>query len=335
MKKLSSFSSRRSFTLVEMLTAMAVLALLLALIFGVMTAATKLADSSERTGDSDIEARQVLDRIGVDIAGMVFRPTADQLFSKNDIATVGTANDTMYFYSQQVGYGVGTNASPVSLVGYRIAPANPALPISPSNQPVLQRLARGLDWDNSTNSMQFLAPSRSPTNANDYPAPLASTTIPVQWATVVGSGPPYDSTMGGASLYYDAIGSQVFRFEICFQQQNGTFSLDPGSLTNSAPVASGSNTNTVAIVVAIAVMDSKSRQIVPDASWNKLQTALRDPLLTDLQKTPPTPPDLMDSIWNKALTAPDFAANAGIPEAAASHIKVYQRYYYLNTPKAQ
>ena len=46
----------------------------------------------------------------------------------------------------------------------------------------------------------------------------------------------------------------------------------------------------------------------------------------------------MDSQWNAVLNSSSFAQAAqanGIPAVAAAHIKVYQRYYYLNVPKAQ
>jgi hypothetical protein len=35
------------------------------------------------------------------------------------------------------------------------------------------------------------------------------------------------------------------------------------------------------------------------------------------------------------MQSPAFAAAAGIPAAAAAHIRVYQRVYYLNAPKFQ
>jgi hypothetical protein len=141
---------------------------------------------------------------------------------------------------------------------------------------------------------------------------------------------PYDN---GSSPYYDAVGPDVFRFEVCFLLQNGTFSLNPG-YTNSAPVysstASFGLTNTVAIVVAIAILDAKSRKLVTTAAkWSSLIAALHDPATT------PTATGLMDAVWNNELNQSTFASTANIPALAASHIKVYQRYYYLNTPKAQ
>jgi hypothetical protein len=305
-----------------MLTAMAVLALLLAMIFGVVESASKLADSSQRGGDSDIEARQVLDRIGMDIAGMVIRSDVDQLYSIN------AGNDTMFFYTQQAGYGVPSpdQANPVTLVGYRVH-TDPNPKIAGSTEPILERLAYGLSWDGAAGSlpMSFLTfpPKTSPTNY----APASGGAIAVQWASEVGSG-TYDN---GASPYYDKIGSQIFRMKICFQSQNGTFSQYPG-YTNSMPSSSTSITNTTAVVVAIAVLDTKSRQLVPEGNWPALIGALPDPAAKDLANTPPV---LMDSIWNTALTNAAFAKDVGIPEAAASHIKVYQRYYYLNAPKAQ
>ena len=266
---------------------MAVFGLLLAMIFGVVQSASKLADSSERGGDSDIEARQVLDRIGMDIAGMVIRPDVDQLYYKNDFGAGNAGNDAMFFYSQQAGYlppaTLASQSSPVTLVGYRINTTDHV-----SAEPILERLALGLTWDGdpaspTAPSMQFLAfPVKA--NANDYPVANGGT-IPSQWAAIIGAA-PYDN---GVSTYYDTVGSQIFRLEICFQLKSGDFSQNPGYI-NSAPNNSGIG-NTTAIIVAIATLDSKSRKLVPAAAWPALIGALSDSVAGDFAQTPPV---LMD-----------------------------------------
>jgi hypothetical protein len=303
-----------------MLTAMAVLSLLLLLFFGMVESVSYVADTSQRRGDIDTEARQVLDRIGLDIAGMLIRSDVDQFY----YVQPSGGSDKMFFYSQVAGYfpaGVVASANnPVTLVGYRINTTD-----NPNGQPVLERLAQGLMWDGAGSAMQFLT-FQPPTSVTGPPTLLGGA-ITNQWSGVVGD--TGDATPNPS--YYDAIGSQVFRLGICFQLQNGTFSRNPG-FTNSAPVSPGSITNTVAIVVAVAALDSKSRQLVPMGSWaNLMSTAF--PI--DATKLADNPPVLMDSQWNAALTNSAFAQTAGIPALAASHIKVYQRYYYLNVPKAR
>ena len=304
-----------------MLTAMAVLSLLLLLLFSAVAGVSSVADSSQKTGDIDTEARQVLDRIGLDIAGMLIRPDVDQFYY---LDPSNSTSDKMFFYSHTTGYfasemDASTN-NPVSLVGYRINTTD-----NPNGQPALERLAQGLMWDEANEGLQYLT-FQPPTSVTAAPT-LIGGTITNQWASVV--GPTGDASPNPS--YYDAIGGQMFRLGICFQLQNGTFSRYPG-FTNSAPVYPGSITNTVAIVVAVAALDSRSRQLVSSGSWNYLMNTA---FPIDATKLTGNPPILMDAQWNGALTNSGFAQAAGIPAVVASHIKVYQRYYYLNVPKAQ
>jgi hypothetical protein len=353
--------SRSSFTLVEMLVTIAVLSLLVLLIFSIVGSSLNLSDSTSREADSSIEGRQILDRIGADIDNMLIRPDVDQFY----YSATPPENDKMFFYSQQTGFfdsGVtNTCQTPVSLIGYRINTSD-----NPAGVPMLERLARGLipdlgadavgstgtpphqtaikmDKNGTTGTLVYLTfPAR--TSAATDPAATAGAITTVWGATektTYGIGAAYTGANGdvgtspydnGSSPYYDAVGPDVFRFEVCFLLQNGTstfFSLNPG-YTNSAPAYGTSLMNTVAIVVAIAILDSKSRKLVPAASWNKLITALPDPTTANL-----TTNALMDAVWNNALNQSTFASGVTIPAVAASHIKVYQRYYYLNTPKAQ
>lgn len=333
MKTRAPFYPRSSFTLIEMLAAMTVLFILMVVVFSIVGYSLTLSNSLGREADSGIEAKEVLDRIGRDIAGMVISRDVDQFYYK----TAG--NDKMFFYSQQTGYfasGVSytANQSPVSLIGYRINTSD-----NPTGLPMLERLARGLtvgpDANGDTAPMQYLTFSGL-TSVTATPT-LVAGSIPSQW----GTGQPFPdvgSAAGnyddGANTYYHIVGSDVFRFEICFQDQSGTncfYSPYPG-YTNSAPAYPASITNTVAVVVALAILDAKSRLLVPTAGWTALtnSTTLPDPTVQNLATN-----GLMNVLWNNALQSPTFAATAGIPAVAASHIKIYQRSFYLNAPKAQ
>lgn len=298
----------RSFTLVEMLVSVAVLSLLLVIIATLTSSASRVADATGRHADAVEEARQVLDRIDGDLAAMLLRPDVDAVFAKQ------AGNDALFFYSQVPGYFTGiasANRSPVSLVGYRIAPDNS------TSQPALQRLAQGIAWSGS-GAMNFLtvAPSSSLTFPATNPGDTNSlSTIAGQWQSVIGSA-PYDK--GGSSSYH-TIGSQVFRFEFCFLRRDGTYSTTPGSLSQDA-----------AIVVAVAVLDEKSRRIA--SSLDGLASALPD--IDDFHLSA-SPPVLMEDLWNKAVLGTDFASKAGIPPLAASQVRVFQRFYYLNLPPSQ
>ena len=317
-------SFRSGFTLTEMLTTIAVLLILMAIIFSMMGLTFRLTDSTTRGGDSSTEARQVLDRIGEDVAGMLIRPDVDQYYLN------APGNDQMFFYSETAGYFDGTSTppqqSPLSLVGYRISTsANPSLP------PVLERITQGLTWAGA-NALPFLVfPPRTSVIQN---VSATAGIIPTQWSSIVNDGDT-------AASFWHTIGGQVFRLEICYQLRDGTFTLTaptpskPPALstatTTPTPVVAGSINDTVGLVVAIAVIDSKSRKIIPTTSWTSLIAALPDPSASDLSANPAV---LMDSTWNAKINSPGFAQTAGIPVTAATQVRIYQRYYPLNAPLA-
>jgi hypothetical protein len=114
---------------------------------------------------------------------------------------------------------------------------------------------------------------------------------------------------------YDILSDSLVRFEICYlRRQPGNRSL---VLTVTPP---DSISDLAGIVVGVVLLDAKSRLLVPDAST-----------LSQMF------PDAMDgrdiaSLWSEALEAPDFATTAGIPAAAASQLRIYQRICYLPRP---
>lgn len=313
------------FSLIELLVGIVVLLILLALIASMMGTATRLTDTTNRNIDAGSEAEQVLDRIGQDLAGMVIRPDIDQYFINS------SGNDQMFVYSQTPGYFDSATAtsqqSPVSLIGYRISTsANPAL------APALERVSQGLTWSGTDNFPFLVFPSRTSVTQS---LTATSGTIPLQWAGIVNDP---DTTPS----FWHAVGSQVFRLEVCYQLRDGTFTLTPptpsapppastGTSSPLAPVA-GSINDTTGLVVAIAVLDNKSRQVVPAASWKTLIAALPDITQSNLSATPV---QLMESSWKAKLNQPSFAATAGLPISIAGQVRVFQRYYSLNPPTAR
>jgi type II secretory pathway component PulJ len=83
-----------------------------------------------------------------------------------------------------------------------------------------------------------------------------------------------------------------------------------------------------AIIVALAILDNGSRKFVTSAS--QMDSALPDPTTQDLTTTPPNPPKLMAQTWEAAVNSTNFASKSGIPQAAASQVRIYQRTFYLN-----
>jgi len=313
------------FSLIELLVGVVVLLILLALVASMMGTTTRLTDTTNRNIDATSEAEQVLDRIGQDMAGMVIRSDIDQYFVNS------SANDEMFVYSQTPGYFDSSIAaaqqSPLSLIGYRISTsANPSL------APALERVAQGLTWSGTDNFPFLIFPPRTSVTQS---LTATSGTIPLQWGGVLNDP---DTTPS----FWHTVGSQVFRLEICYQLRDGSYTLTPptpsvpppASTGTSSPLAPvpGSINDTTGLVVAIAVLDNKSRQIVPAASWKTLIAALPDLTQSDLSASPVR---LMESLWKAKLDQPAFAATAGLPVSAVGQIRVFQRHYSLGAPTAR
>ncbi|HEX4085401.1 MAG TPA: hypothetical protein VHY22_10855 [Chthoniobacteraceae bacterium] len=311
---------REAFTLVELVVSIGVLSLLVLVIAQLFNGATLTATGSRKHLDADGIARAVFDRMGSDFERILKRPDVDYDFVKQIPPGQSGSNDSMYFFSESSGYpgASGTAASTVSLVGYRI-----------NSQYQMERLGMRLAWS-GTGSVPFLSYTAG------GPAPDPSSTIAQNPAlsAVVSDINPDDS-----NYYYDVIGDGVFRMEICFQLTNGTFSdkpyLSPHTMVDGTGLGDVS-----AIVVAIAVLDPGTKSSVPTQSVNNLaipQLGAASALLMDFNPAsqdataPNGQPVLMDKQWNSSWQAAITNKTSGLNPVAASQVRIYQRFFYLNT----
>ena len=317
-------SRHKGFTLVELLVAIAVVAILMAAVIGILSDATLVTTQSRKHMDADGQARMIFDRMGEDFAGMFKRRDVDYLFAKS------TGNDTLYFYSDAPALAGTTSAYPNStaLIGYRI---------STSFQ--LERMGSGLVWGGAPpNGVDFLTYPLTPTS--NPPSPdLNSTFMNPVW-----------STLGTESDFYRVLGDAVFRLEYCFllkplKQPNGEMSpacysnlayrtaaqgASPDPLTLYAPGSTPTTlyglgvTNVQAIVVTMALLDAASRKLVSASTVQSLADALPDSLDSNLSSSPP---QLMAQTWNASLAT----LKSGWPKAAVGNVHIYQRTFYLGT----
>jgi len=284
-----------AFTLIEMLVAVTVFALLLVGLSQLMSGAMLATTGGFRHMNADTQARMALDRIALDVAKMVRRSDVDYYFKKNP----SPGNDQMAFYSEASGYYPSTSTSTqqgnVSLVGYRI---------NSSNQ--LERLSKGLVWNGVT--------------SGGTPMVFLPQTISGTWPTIAGSGTDAD---------YQVIGEQIFRLEICFLVQNSSFNSGIATLSDTPYLPPDTTYNglqdVVAIVATIAVLDSNSR-----ASLTAAQIQAAANLLPHVTGTPtvaaPTPiPSPPSTVWETPVNS-----GLGLPPVAGTQVRVYQRYCYLN-----
>lgn len=288
--------ARRAFTLIEVLVATAVLALLVLLIASILQSGSTIISGSRKHLGADAEAREVFGQFGMDLARMPRRADLDVLLS--------SSNNALFFYSEAPGFQSTSDTrqfNKLSLVGYRV-----------NADAQLERLGKGLTWD----SPPFLTyPSQPPTTNS---APLAASTIPGVWGTTVGSAPAHGD---GTDPNYHLFAKGVFRMFYCFQKKDGSTAL---ALSFDPSLGKLSEAST--LILTLAVLDDESRKAVSDIS--KLAAALPTPTQTDL-----TDGKLPAEIWQEAVDKnSQFAAAAGIPPATAARVRIYQRSFPIISP---
>ncbi len=181
----------RGYSLIELVVAMFVLAVLVVLLSQVINQTSRTIGRSSDHMQSDMEAQLVFSRIADDIAQIINRTDVDCLFIGMPTNSSGTDhNDQMFFYSQGSGFATnGSNHSPTTLVSYLV-----------TNQS-LMRLGVACSWDDQI----FITTSNALTWFNGS-SPLAN--------------------CGNATNYYHPIGTSVFRKENELLMEPGSINVD-------------------------------------------------------------------------------------------------------------
>jgi prepilin-type N-terminal cleavage/methylation domain-containing protein len=290
--------SRNAFTLVELLVAMSILVLLTLTLARLFDAASNATTSSNKRMGADAEARPVLDRLTIDIAGIVKRSEIDYYFkspaSPQTLSGSVPGNDQFAFFSQVAGYYPSTGSqSPLSLVAYRINSDSTSHAFTR-----IERLGKGLLWNgvSTTSEPIVFLPLRI---SSIWPA--ATTSIP---------DPQND---------YEIIAPTVFRFEYYYLLKNGSFSSTPWD-TGAGHSSVNGLRDVAALVVALASTDKTSRELISSTQLNGLAVSMAD-YDTTMQTG-----DLLRQ-WQSAVDTSTITPP--IPRAALSAIRVYERFFYL------
>ncbi len=282
----------KGFSILELLVAMAVMAMLVLMVAQLVQSGTAVIAGSRKNLDADAQAREVFSRFALDLAQMVKRPDVDAVFSTN------AGNKKAFFFSEAPGFASSTtNLGTLSLVGYRVG-----------TNAGLERLGKGLPWSGAGGVTFLTYTNSSSSNA------LPGSTIPGAWESVVGPAPDYN----GTDTDYHLLAPGVFRFDYCFLKKDGSYSLtrDP----------SGGFRDVAAVVVSLAVLDGDSKKIA--TGTNNLAGALPDPTSSHLAANV-----LPAELWQNAVNdSSSFASAAGVPQATAARVRIYQRAIPLNLP---
>ncbi|HEY8967215.1 MAG TPA: hypothetical protein VIM58_12255 [Candidatus Methylacidiphilales bacterium] len=313
-----------AFTLVEVLVAVAVLALLVFLLGQIVGSASRLIGDSGKHLDADSQARLVFERMGLDFGRLVNRPDVDAYFCSRAATGGAGVNDAFFFYSEVSGYNDGTvpdsaSLNTLSLVGYQI-----------DSSYRLARLGKPLDWGGSGIAFLASAPGVPPSPAR-LPGSLADT-----WGGVIPN--IADPASWTDTVDFLPLGHGVFRMQFCYLMNDCSYSL-PGNAYASP--ASGTSSqivdlrNVSAVVVAIAVLDEQSRKMLPgfspsDPSGVAPSMASLAAALPNVSSFAGSPPVLMADSWTAAVNQPGFAGRAGVPAAVAAKVRIYQRAFYVN-----
>ena len=276
-----------------MLVAISVLALLVLLITQLINHAASVTTLGSKRMEADSQARPLFERMALDFAQIVKR--SDVSYYVKTAGTPMIGNDLLGFYSAVQGY-YPTTPSPISVVGYRVN--------SDSSNSVayncLERMGKGLDWNGASTT--------------SIPVVFLPLTIYGTWPSVASSS-AYDDT-DPAKRTYEIIGPQVFRFEYYYlEKTTGSLVAYPAAWTSPSAVAMK---DAAAIVVAIAVIDPKSKALLSNSQIAMLVEGLPDyasglgpgELLARWQST-------LDSITN-------------MPRTAISGIRLYERCFSIS-----
>ena len=317
-----------SFTLAELLVTLGVIVVLVLLFAQLLKSAATVTTLGHKQMDADSQARELLDRMAVDVMQMVKRSDVNYHLKidpapatnttdcqQSPVLECGTqrpGNDEMAFYSNVPGYyassSTGSQQGPVSLVGYRINSSATAL----GNK--MERLGAGLVWNGVSTS-------------NVPSTPITFLTALNPW------GP---STVGNPPNTLDIVGPHVFRFEYYYllkgQVVNGTtynpvFSGTPWDTRIAGHTTVNGMGDVAAIVADIAVLDPRGRAILDNSAQVPPPNDNITVLAGTLSDYNGQAPGVLLSTWRNAIDG-----NTSLPRAALSGIRLYERYLYLSSP---
>jgi prepilin-type N-terminal cleavage/methylation domain-containing protein len=293
---------RGAFTLLEMMVSIAVLTIVVLIVSQLFSSATTIATIGNKHMDADNQARAVLDRMAEDFAQILKRADVDYFLKQPSNPETGQnkntgKNDQLAFFSQVEGYYPTSSQSHLSLVAYRVN--------SSSGTPgynKLERLGKGLAWNGAS--------------ASNTPIVFSPLTIVGTWLNA--------TTSNGVDSDYELVGPQIFRFEYYSQLRQGDLTDTPWDNINQSHTSIQGLRDVGAIIVVIAVIDPKSRALLSDNQLVTLAAQMHDYVPYDSPgnsgKVGPQP----QVQWQDAVNS------STIPKAAATGIRFYQRYFYLN-----
>ena len=339
--------NRGAFTLIELIISMVILTLLILLATQVVNTTATITRPANKRIDTDTQARGVLDRMALDFGRMLKRTDVDY-YIKQPIKYNGHGNghgygkklqtgqqgsDQIAFFGQVPGYYPAGAQSPLSLIGYRINENS-----NSASYLKLERMGKGLLWNGVNTNLN------QPPNSSQFTSPIVFLPLLItdRW--------PNATSGTTANADYEVLGDQVFRFEYYYLLKNGRVTdvpWDKDARLTQQTLATPTSIGLVdvqAIAVAIAVIDPASRSLLYDPStpgdpWHRLFSIGED--MDDFKTAPGRGVGGAKKIgdlevqWNTAVQSAASSSRtsdgSSFPPAAASGIRIYNRYFDLRT----
>lgn len=298
----------RAFSLLEILVAIAITALIGALIVQLITATTAATQQSNRGIDAASQARLAFDRLNLDLSARVRRPDVD-FAAAGGFTTGGSA--PLLFFSEVTSAGVPSAGNRgVSLVGYRIGTN------AESPRRCLLRAGRALSWTNAG----FVGFS-----TNGLPSPLSSSPVALVDADFDVLAPAVIQAAMGFQLYPDGKPATL--------RDGSQVPSCRGQIVYSPPVrrdASGQPTAFVdpsriaALIVGVVAMDVRTIERLSDGEVGALAAAF----------TTPDDGTLPMAKWGPVADNAS-ALDASVPLPARQSLRVFQRAFPITpyTPR--
>ncbi|PTY01957.1 hypothetical protein DB346_10935 [Verrucomicrobia bacterium LW23] len=295
---------RRAFTLMEVLVAVTVLAVLTLLIAQITGSVFDAIRISNRAVDAAAQSRLAFDRIGLDLNAMIRRGDTD--FAGK--ATTAPSND---FLLQMIASSPSSDPSPgfqnrgLSLVGYRLAPHS-----GNEGRPCLVRGARAISWD----TVGFMG-----LDGTGYPVKFTEGSYPVKLADA-------DFDILAPGVFRMVVGYQLYPDNEEVYLADGT-KIDNarGQIVYSPPVYGDTApdnlhpdlTRVSCIIVGIAVLDLNSLKLLNAAGVEALAASFSGVPATNMMPV---------QKW-MADTANLTNLPAALPQPVRSSVRLYQRVY--------
>ncbi len=257
-------SHTRAFTLIELLAATAVFILLMGLLMQVLGSVSSTSDLSQRRLEVLRQAITALQRVEFDLRDTIRTGGSGIFVSKGGS---GNINDELYFLAPVSGSTSPTEPRKLSLVKYGV------------DAPGTQQPSFG-QWP-------------------EMPA-LSRTVVPFGWKDDVGKLFPLTSSSAASAASggdTQQISPSIIRYEICFQQWNGTITSQPPSDWSSVR----------ALLVGVVAIDRKAA--------SRLTQGERDSLASKFEK--PGANDRPSAKWNDVI--------GNLPQSVREGIRIYEQ----------